>query len=222
MHAHEHDHRYIPAMGHAALTPLYDPFIRLFGRERQFKSRLVEHLHLRAGQRVLDVGCGTGTLAVMIGRERPDVEVTGIDGDADVLERARIKAADAGVRATFRAATATELPFSDSSFERVTSTLMAHHLSTTQKAQMFAEIGRVLAPGGELHLVDIGPARSTIGRALQRVIRPRQLVDNIDGHLPSLLMGAGLTDVVEEDRVVVAFGPLVFWRARRGPKQAQD
>jgi ubiquinone/menaquinone biosynthesis C-methylase UbiE len=220
MHTHEHGHRYIPAMGHTALTPLYDPFIRLAGRERRFKGRLIEHLRLIPGQRVLDVGCGTGTLAVMIGRARRDVEVTGIDGDEDAVARARRKAADAGVRASFRVALATELPFPDASFDRVTSTLMAHHLPSAAKAQMFAEIRRVLLPGGELHLVDIGPARSQIGRALQRLARHSMLGDNVDGKLPSMMLAAGLSDVVEEDRVVVAFGPLVFWRAGGGAPAA--
>jgi ubiquinone/menaquinone biosynthesis C-methylase UbiE len=220
MPTHEHEQHYIPAMGHAALTPLYDPFIRLMGRERRFKGRLIEHLRLSPGQRVLDVGCGTGTLAVMIGREHPAVEITGIDGDTDILERARSKAADAGVRATFRVAMATELPFGDGSFDRVTSTLMAHHLPTSAKTQMFAEIRRVLAPGGELHLVDIGPAASAIGRAVQRLVRPHQLADNLDGELPSMMLSAGLSDVIEEDRVLVAFGPLVYWRGLKRPAHA--
>jgi hypothetical protein len=66
-----------------------------------------------------------------------------------------------------------------------------------------------------LHLVDIGPAPSGVGRSVQRLLRPNVLIDNLDGKLPSLMSAAGLTDVVEEDRVVTALGPLVFWRARR-------
>lgn len=215
MSSHEHEHHYVHAMGHAALTPLYDPIARLIAREQTFKRRLVERLGLRGSHRVLDVGCGTGTLAVMIARERSDIEVTGVDGDADILIRARSKAAAAGVRVAFRAAMATELPFADGSLDRVTSTLMAHHLPTSAKLQMFTEIRRVLTPTGELHLVDIGPARSGFGRTLQGLLRPRVLADNLDGKLPSLMTSAGLADVNEEERVLTVVGPLVFWRARR-------
>jgi len=218
MSAHQHSshpHHFLPGMGHPALTPFYDSFARLVARESTFKRRLIERLGLRAGQRVLDVGCGTGTLAIMVAEAWRDVEIIGVDPDEEMLRRARKKAEAAGVRIEFKNGSATELPFSDGSFDRVTSTLMAHHLPTAAKEQMFAEVCRVLKPAGELHLVDIGPARSAVARSLQRVLRPHVLDDNLSGKLPSMMSAAGLVDVAEEDRVVVVFGPLIFWRARR-------
>jgi ubiquinone/menaquinone biosynthesis C-methylase UbiE len=219
MSAHEHPHHhhhFLPGMGHPALTPFYDTFARLIARESTFKRRLVERLGLRAGQRVLDVGCGTGTLALMIAEARPDAEITGIDPDEEMLSRARKKATAAGARIRLERASAAELPFADGSFDRVTSTLMAHHLPTPAKQAMFAEIQRVLAPTGELHLVDIGPARAAVARSLQRLLRPHVLDDNLDGKLPAMMSAAGLAAIAEEDRVVTVFGPLVFWRARSG------
>jgi len=141
--------------------------------------------------------------------------VTGIDPDGEMLSRANKKSAAAGARTTFELASATELPFADGSFDRVTSTLMAHHLPTAAKEAMFAEARRVLAPAGELHLVDIGPARGSLARSLQRLLRPHVLDDNLDGKLPAMMSAAGFADIAEEDRVVTVFGPLVFWRARR-------
>jgi ubiquinone/menaquinone biosynthesis C-methylase UbiE len=132
-----------------------------------------------------------------------------------MLSRAESKAARAGARIKFERASAAELPLADGSFDRVTSTLMAHHLPTAEKEAMFAEVRRVLAPNGELHLVDIGPARGAIPRSLQRLLRPHVLDDNLEGKLPSMMVAAGLVDVTEGERVVTVFGPLVFWRARR-------
>jgi ubiquinone/menaquinone biosynthesis C-methylase UbiE len=214
-HEHPHHHHFLPGMGHPALTPFYDTFARLVARESTFKRRLVERLQVRAGQRVLDVGCGTGTLALLIAEAHPDVALTGIDPDDEMLSRATKKAAAAGARIRFERASAAELPFADGSFDRVTSTLMAHHLPTHEKEAMFAEVRRVLAPTGELHLVDIGPARSSVARSLQRVLRPHVLEDNLEGKLPAMMSAAGFVDIAEEDRVVTVFGPLVFWRARR-------
>jgi ubiquinone/menaquinone biosynthesis C-methylase UbiE len=219
-HAHHDQHHFIPAMGHRALTPFYDLFVRVIARERTFKRRLVERLRLQAGTRVLDVGCGTGTLVVMLASAHPDAEVTGIDVDAEIVARARAKAQAAGTPVGFRVASATELPFADGSFDRVTSTLMAHHLATPAKEQMFSEIRRVLAPQGELHLVDFGPARTRVGRSAQRLLRPHGLGDNFEGKLPSLMSSAGFVEVLEEERIITALGPFVFWRARRDARSA--
>ena len=80
--------RYIPALGHAWLTGLYDPVLRITMREATFKSRLVAQADLRPGHRVLDIGCGTATLTIEIKRSQPAAEVVGLDGDPEVLRRA--------------------------------------------------------------------------------------------------------------------------------------
>src|SRR5256885_17261434 len=88
--------RYVPALGRDALTALYDPLIRRTTRERAFKERLLDQAALAPGQRVLDVGCGTGTLTVWAKQREPGIEISGIDGDAAVLPRAERKAAEVG------------------------------------------------------------------------------------------------------------------------------
>lgn len=90
--------RYIPALGHAWLTGLYDPVLRFTMREATFKSQLVAQADVHPGHRVLDLGCGTGTLTVQIKQSQPDAEVFGLDGDADVLRRAAAKRERAGAR----------------------------------------------------------------------------------------------------------------------------
>lgn len=76
---------YIPALGYDLLTPLYDAVVRLTVREKKFKTALISQANFADGQRVLDLACGTGTLAVLIKETHPKVEVTGIDGDAKIL-----------------------------------------------------------------------------------------------------------------------------------------
>src|ERR687895_68289 len=89
---------YIPALGHDLLTPLYDPLLRWLMREERFKRRLIEQADVRGGHSVLDLGCGTGTLTMMVKQTNPDAEVVGLDGDVNVLKIARAKADKAGVR----------------------------------------------------------------------------------------------------------------------------
>src|SRR2546423_7565222 len=113
--------KYIPALGFDWLTPLYDPLVKWFMPESKFKSHLVRQACIQAGQRVLDVGCGTATLIVLIKQTQPDAEVFGLDGDAKVLEIARRKAMKAGVEVTLQEGLAFQLPYADVSFNRVLS-----------------------------------------------------------------------------------------------------
>src|SRR5437764_7482027 len=92
----ESSRTYLPAAGHDWSLPLYDPIVKLLGGDAARKA-LLEQAALRPGQRVLDVGCGTGTLATLIKQLYPDVEVVGLDPDPKALARARRKAARAGV-----------------------------------------------------------------------------------------------------------------------------
>jgi precorrin-6B methylase 2 len=73
--------KYIPALSWKVLTPFYDTFFKLTMQEESFKRRLIEQAQIRPGQRVLDLGCGTGTLTVMVKQAQPNSEVTGLDGD---------------------------------------------------------------------------------------------------------------------------------------------
>ena len=101
---------YLPAAGHDWSLPLYDPIVKLLGGDAARKA-LLEQAALRPGQRVLDVGCGTGTLATLIKQLYPDVEVVGLDPDPKALARARRKAARAGVSIQFDQGFGDELPY---------------------------------------------------------------------------------------------------------------
>jgi ubiquinone/menaquinone biosynthesis C-methylase UbiE len=213
--------RYVPALGRESLTALYDPVIRLTTRERTFKDLLLDQAGLAAGQRVLDLGCGTGTLAIWAKQREPGIEVTGIDGDPEVLDRARRKAAEAAVAIDFREAMADELPFEAASFDRVVSTLFFHHLGPDTKRRCAAEIARVLKPGGELHVADFGRPSDPLMRMAFLTI---QLTDgfentreNVAGELPRIFEAAGLRDLGERRRLRTVYGSLVLLTGRAAP-----
>src|SRR5436190_13055242 len=210
--------RYVPALGRDGLTALYDPLIALTVRERTFKEGLLDQASLTGGQRVLDLGCGTGTLAVWAKQREPGIDVVGIDGDPGILPRARRKAEHAGVEIDFTEALADDLPFEDATVDRVLSSLLFHHLSREVKERAAAEVARVLRPGGELHLADWGPGGPLMRAAFLSV----QLLDgfettgdNVSGRLPEILAGAGLRDVRERRRLRTISGSMVLLSARR-------
>jgi ubiquinone/menaquinone biosynthesis C-methylase UbiE len=125
------------------------------GRERQLRERLAELARLAPGEAVLDVGCGTGTLAVAAKRSVGAAgRVTGVDASPEMIELASRKAAREGVDIAFRAAAAERLPFADATFDAVLATLMLHHLPGPVRRECVQEARRVLKPGGRLLAVD--------------------------------------------------------------------
>ena len=207
---------FIPALGYRRLTPVYDPLIRWVMREGRFKNRLIHQADVRPGMRVLDLGCGTGTLAIMVKRRQPTAEIVGLDPDPEMLDRARSKADRAGVEIKFDQGFASDLPYLDRSFDRVLSSMMTHHLTPDMKQQAFTEVLRVLRPGGQFHIVDFGPARNPTMRVMATIMRRlEQTEDNFAGRLPGILIEAGFHEVREAGAMATALGPLMFLRAKR-------
>ncbi|HEX8831402.1 MAG TPA: class I SAM-dependent methyltransferase, partial [Longimicrobium sp.] len=148
---------YVPAAGRHWLLPFYDLLTRVLGADRSRKV-LAQQAACRPGDRVLDVGCGTGSLLVLLKQLHPAAEVAGLDPDPGALTIARRKAERAGVAVLLDQGLAGELPYADGTFDRVLSSLMYHHLRGAQKEQMLREVRRVLKPGGSFHLLDFaGP-----------------------------------------------------------------
>jgi ubiquinone/menaquinone biosynthesis C-methylase UbiE len=207
---------FIPAAGVDALLPFYDPLVRLLGREEQTRGRLVAEAAIRPGQRVLEIGCGTGSLVLRVKQQHPAASVTGLDPDAKALARASAKAARAGAEIAFEQGFADALPWPDACFDRVLSSLMLHHLTTDEKQRALAEARRVLAPGGSLHVLDFGPPGGWLDRALTALIHHgERLDDNLAGRLPDLMHRAGLRDARETGRIRTAFGVLARYTAQR-------
>lgn len=125
------------------------------GREGAFRERVLRFARLSPGEQVLDVGCGTGTLAIAARQQVGTAgTVTGVDASPEMLARARKKARKAGVEIAFKNGLAEALPFSDAHFDVVLCTVMLHHLPAKVRRQCAAEMRRVLKPGGRVLAVD--------------------------------------------------------------------
>jgi len=205
---------YVPALGYRALTPLYDPILRAMFRERTIKTRLVMAAGLKGHERVLDLGCGTGTLTVMLKESARDADVVGIDADPAVLARARAKASEAGMVIAFDEGMARHLPHADESFDAVVTSLMLHHLSREQKAQALREVVRVLRPGGRFLAADFGIPQNRFMRSLAKVSELlEETADGVEGRYPDMFRAAGLTEAEEIARFMTPLGTIALYRA---------
>jgi ubiquinone/menaquinone biosynthesis C-methylase UbiE len=146
---------FVPALSFRAFDRLYDPVVRAVGADA-LRQRLVERMDVASGERVLDLGCGTGTLLLMIKARQQGAVVTGIDPDPGILAVAAEKARRAGTEIGLVVGFGDRLPHADRSFDRVVSTLAFHHLTRREKKDTLSEAFRVLRPGGRLHITDVG------------------------------------------------------------------
>jgi ubiquinone/menaquinone biosynthesis C-methylase UbiE len=205
---------YIPALSFRWLTPLYDPLLKWGMREETFKHRLIEQAHIRPGQRVLDLGCGTGTLTVMLKQSAPLANVTGLDGDIEVLSIAKAKSEQSHVDITWEHGLAYNLPYHDNSYDVIVSSLVVHHLISEDKVRAFQEVCRILRPGGWFHIVDFGRPFSLLTRAQTALMKNlEQAADNFNGQILPMLKKAGFDSAYEVEHKNTLFGPIWFYQA---------
>lgn len=215
--ANKRSKRYVHAAGWQALTRLYDPVLAMTMREQRFRGAMKGRAgaDLPSQGTAVDVGCGTGTFAIALAAERPDVHAIGVDGDAAILGLARQKRGAGPVE--WRQGLAQDLPLADGVADVLTMSLLLHHLLTAEKRDALTEARRVLKPGGWLHIADWGRPHDPL---MSGAFFVAQAVDGFDrtrdhraGRVPELIAEAGFGSVERYERLRTAFGSLDIWAA---------
>ncbi|WP_447727109.1 class I SAM-dependent methyltransferase [Sphingomonas koreensis] len=208
------------------LLGLYDPVVRWLSRDRAWRSALLDRLAPRAGELIVDAGCGTGTFLAEVGRHAPRAELIGMDPDMRVLQRAGGKLAAAGVAADLQQGYLHDIAglLEGRVAAKISCSLVFHQVPLAGKRAGLAAMYDALAPGGTLLIADYGLQRTAAMRALFRLV---QIVDgfadtqpNADGVLPALMREAGFVDVEETDLFATATGSVSIYRATRQTKAA--
>ena len=211
---------FTPALGRPGLTWLYDIAIRLLTRERRWKSLLVRQVAPRPGETILDIGCGTGSLAILLKKASPAAIIVGLDPDPDILDRARAKAKSAGVEIDFRQGYARDAAsIGDGVASKIVSSLVFHQVPIAEKRAGLAAAYIALQPGGTLHIADYGLQRTAF---MRRLFRQVQRLDgfentqpNADGILPTLMGEARFAAVSEQAVIPTPTGSISIYVARR-------
>ncbi len=198
---------FTPAAGISLLTPLYDSGVRLLTREKKWREQLVAIISPQKSDRILDVGCGTATLALKIAQACPGVEIHGIDPDPKILEFAskKIDAAsqDVSLHQGFVNCHSTS---SLGKFTKIVSSLVLHQTPIEEKKNILSSMAQLLEPGGSCYIADYGQQRSALMRALFRstiqvLDGVRDTQANADGCIPTLMEEAGF-ELIKEVYVI--------------------
>lgn len=203
-------HTHGVTMNYAA--PVYDVYCPLLGLGAEFRHETLRHAELRPGQRVLDVGCGTGVLTRLATLAVGDTgETVGIDPSPAMLQVARRHAKAEASRATFKVAAIEALPFENGRFDVVLSSCMLHHLPPEVKRAGLAEVQRVLKSGGRFVIVDVDrPAAWWVWLIVWPLLFMPMTAVNLRGEIPDYLEAAGFSPVLAQGRWIKL---LSFWVA---------
>lgn len=216
---------FTPALGHRALTPLYDAVIALMTREGRWRNAFVRQISPQSGEVIVDVGCGTGTLVLALKRAAPAARIVGIDPDPEVLQQARAKAARANLDISFAQGFARDLAsLIERPADKVISSLVFHQTPLAEKRAGLQAMHKSLKDSGEIHIADYGLQRTALMRTLFKQVQHldgfENTTPNAEGILPTLMQQAGFIGAEERQVISTPTGSISLYGARRSPSAA--
>ncbi len=208
---------FTPALGQHWLTPLYDVAIKALTRESIWRRALANQVNPREADRILDVGCGTGSFLTLLANRAPKARLVGIDPDPDVLARARLKAAKVGGSIEFvQGFLSQDVVTNLGPFTKVVSSLVFHQVPLAEKLRILSLMRRALAAGGEAHIADYGAQTTPLmswlfRRTVQNLDGRENTQPNADGVLPGLMREAGFQQVEERAKISTPTGSISIY-----------
>jgi len=208
--------QFIPALKFKILTPSYDFFIKYFFPENKFKNQLLHSAEIKPEDKILDFGCGTGTLLILAKTKFPKIKVTGIDIDEKILEIAGKKIKRKKLDIELKKYDGDKLPLKINSFDKVISSLVFHHLNREQKINALKEIYRILKKDGLVVIGDFGKPQNKFVWLIAKIlswIEPTG--DNIRGMIPEYMKKVGFTSVKGGKYINTFFGSVTVYTGRK-------
>jgi ubiquinone/menaquinone biosynthesis C-methylase UbiE len=218
---------FTPAAGNPKWTKYYDTTVALLTREQRWRSAAVRQLRLEPGDVVVDLGCGTASLAILMKRCQPGARIIGVDPDPEVLAIARAKVRKAGLDIEDIEDIEFVQGMGDEAAELVgpgaatktVSSLVLHQCPVPMKTAIITNMFKLLRPGGEMVIADFGLQRSALMRLGFRLVQwadgKADTQPNADGVLPELIERAGFVDVTEASVIATISGSLSIYHAVR-------
>lgn len=207
--------KFIPALGYDWLTQFYDLTIKLTMPEKQFRTKLIDHLKPGAGENILEFGFGTGQNLILAHQRNEESKLSGLDIDPKVKAIAEYKIHKHDFNIALDLYDGKTFPYSDNSFDKIFSSLVFHQLDKETKLSCLKEIFRVLKPSGQLIIGDWGQAKSTSMRLrfyfVQILDGFKTTNDNVNGLLPTFIQQVGFRNVNEIDFINTKIGTYSYY-----------
>lgn len=200
-----YESRLAPYAFDAVIATVFAPF----GGVTRLRSAALDRLDLRPGDKVLELGCGSGGVTRLLAAR--GVDILAVDGSAAMLARARQRAP----AARFARGLLQDLDLREA-FDAVIVAFVLHELTAAQRARALEAVAKVLGPGGRLGILDHAVPRESafaaVWRAFLMKLEPPTVGDCIRNGYRAELEAAGFQ---VEDEVPLANGTAAFWLARR-------
>lgn len=209
---------YVPALRFNWLTKFYDFLLAVTFPERKIKQALINQLKLSGNETILDFGCGTATLSIMLKKQFPNVRIVAIDVDKKALAIAEQKINKTGLVIELKKYDGENLPFPGYQyFDKIMSSLVFHHIPTLTKRKLFGQLYKLVKPGGELHIADFGKPANIYTKAAFGLFRrfdgEENTRTNAQGLLPQFINGGGFNKVELMQSFNTAFGTVTLIKA---------
>ncbi|MEL7539676.1 MAG: class I SAM-dependent methyltransferase [Pseudomonadota bacterium] len=207
-----------PPLGHRALTPLYDLAIAALTRERAWRAAMIHAIEPSPGDRILDIGSGTGSLAVALNKACSGVRYIGVDPDADAVRRARQKVAglEGNVRFQEGFFSANEEYFVEPP-NKIISSLVLHQVPLKEKQRILADARKAIATDGSVFIADYGQQHGVQRLLFRSTVQMLDGVENTqpnaDGVLLTLLEDAGFETIRTRVHFQTGTGTIMIFEA---------
>lgn len=210
---------YIPALGYDFLTAYYDLTIKLTMPEKKFRRLLIEEIHPKEGEPILEFGFGTGQNLILAHQKMATTKLVGLDIDPKVKAIAEHKLQKNNIEIPLHLYDGSIFPFEDNTFEKVYSCLVFHQLDADTKLNCLKEIHRVLKPNGKLIIADWGKAQNQLMRfafgLVQLLDGFKTTNDNVKGLMPSFINNAGFNNIEIVQSINTMIGTFSYFKASK-------
>jgi ubiquinone/menaquinone biosynthesis C-methylase UbiE len=210
---------FTPAAGRVIPTAAYDRLLALLTRERVWREALLRIVGPRDGERILDVGSGTGSFAILLKQTAPGATIVGLDPDSDARSIAVAKAAAAGVHINWQAGFARDAA-KFGQFDKVVSSLVFHQVPLAEKRAGLDAMFAAVRPGGAVIIADYARQSHWLMRQAFKIV---QIADgktdtqpNADGYLEWELARLCDGEIVAERAIDTPTGTISIFRIAVG------